>query len=98
MVTALPPFITCTGSRVTWCRHDESNAGPTDYKSVALPTELWRQNFGGGDKDRTCYILLAKQALSQMSYTPIYYLFYGSTSWARTRDQMINSHLLYQLS
>ena len=20
MVTALPPFITCTGSRVTWCR------------------------------------------------------------------------------
>ena len=27
---------------------------------------------GGGDKDRTCYILLAKQALSQMSYTPQY--------------------------
>ena len=27
--------------------------------------------IGGGDKDRTCYILLAKQALSQMSYTPV---------------------------
>ena len=25
-----------------WCRHHESNAGPTDYKSVALPTELRR--------------------------------------------------------
>ena len=28
-----------------WCRHHESNAGPTDYKSVALPTELCRQNY-----------------------------------------------------
>jgi hypothetical protein len=25
-----------------WCRHQESNSGPTDYKSVALPTELYR--------------------------------------------------------
>ena len=23
-----------------WCWHQESNPGPTDYKSVALPTEL----------------------------------------------------------
>ena len=23
-----------------WCPHYDSNAGPTDYKSVALPTEL----------------------------------------------------------
>ena len=29
-----------------WCRHQESNPGPTDYKSVALPTELCRR--GGG--------------------------------------------------
>ena len=26
-----------------WCRHQESNSGPTDYKSVALPTELCRR-------------------------------------------------------
>ena len=26
-----------------WCRHQESNPGPTDYKSVALPTELYRR-------------------------------------------------------
>ncbi len=25
-----------------WCRHHESNTGPTDYKSVALPDELCR--------------------------------------------------------
>ena len=28
--------------RMKWCRHEESNPGPTDYKSVALPTELCR--------------------------------------------------------
>src|SRR5699024_8888175 len=28
--------------RPLWCRHQESNPGPTDYKSVALPTELCR--------------------------------------------------------
>ena len=29
-----------------WCRHQESNSGPTDYKSVALPTELCRRRWG----------------------------------------------------
>src|SRR5690606_21467406 len=29
-----------------WCRHQESNPGPTDYKSVALPAELYRQKGG----------------------------------------------------
>ncbi len=28
---------------VDWCRSAESNRGPTDYESVALPTELPRQ-------------------------------------------------------
>ncbi len=27
-----------------WCRNQESNSGPTDYKSVALPTELLRRS------------------------------------------------------
>ena len=36
-----------TNSRVmSWCRHQESNSGPTDYKSVALPAELYRQLTG----------------------------------------------------
>ena len=29
-----------------WCRHQESNSGPTDYKSVALPAELYRHFRG----------------------------------------------------
>ena len=28
-----------------WCRQRDSNSRPTDYKSVALPTELCRRNF-----------------------------------------------------
>ena len=27
---------------LNWCRHQESNSGPSDYKSAALPTELYR--------------------------------------------------------
>jgi hypothetical protein len=27
---------------IDWCRNAESNRGPTDYESVALPTELSR--------------------------------------------------------
>ena len=30
----------------TWCRNAESNCGPTDYESVALPTELSRHISG----------------------------------------------------
>ena len=30
------------GGVYKWCRHQESNPGPTDYKSVALPAELYR--------------------------------------------------------
>ena len=30
-------------AKYKWCRHTDSNCGPTDYKSVALPTELCRR-------------------------------------------------------
>jgi hypothetical protein len=32
----------------SWCRHQDSNSGPTDYKSVALPTELYRHGSACG--------------------------------------------------
>jgi hypothetical protein len=32
---------------ILWCRCAESNGGPTDYESVALPTELHRQRKEG---------------------------------------------------
>ena len=49
-----------------WCRPEDLNPQPTDYKSVALPIELGRQN-GGGCRARTCDPLLVRQVLSQLS-------------------------------
>jgi hypothetical protein len=34
------------------------------------PARQWRADPGGGERDRTDDLLLAKQALSQLSYTP----------------------------
>ena len=67
----------------------ERSIDPRLIKTMLYHWANWL--FGGGDKDRTCYILLAKQALSQMSYTPKYY---GSRAWARTTDILINSQTL----
>ena len=39
---------------------------------------------GGGERDRTDDILLAKQALSQLSYTPD--MIRGGSGWIRTND------------
>ena len=54
-------------------------SGNTDY-SITFTARLFSQplvrraspkEFGGGERDRTDDLLLAKQALSQLSYTPI---------------------------
>ena len=51
-----------------------STAGiePAAYRlsSECSTTELRKHEIGGGDRNRTCYILVANQALCQMSYTP----------------------------
>ena len=39
---------------------------------------------GGGERDRTDDLLLAKQALSQLSYTPVFLI--GGSGWVRTID------------
>ena len=36
----------CEPATEIWCRKVDSNYRPTDYESVALPTELFRQAFG----------------------------------------------------
>ena len=33
-------------SPIKWCRNQDLNPEPTDYKSVALPIELFRQMVG----------------------------------------------------
>ncbi len=58
----------------------------------AVPT-LGR--IGGDNRDRTDDPLLAKQVLSQLSYTPIYLLYLnGGPKWARTTDLTIISRAL----
>ena len=45
-----------------WCRKQELNPQPTDYKSVALPIELFR-HYGGRYRTRTYDPLLVRQVL-----------------------------------
>ena len=55
------------------------------------------QKIGGGDRTRTRYLLLAKQPLSQLSYTPQFHKEFqilarrtlkddGGSGWSRTND------------
>ena len=48
-----------------WCRNQDLNPEPTDYKSVALPIELFRHKnkYGGGYRTRTYDPLLVRQVL-----------------------------------
>ena len=48
----------------------DSNHRPHAYQACALTTWAMRP-FGGDEEDRTPDPLLAKQVLSQLSYTPI---------------------------
>ena len=50
-------------------------------------------SVGGGNRARTDDPLLAKQVLSQLSYTPIFTL-NGGPKWARTTDLTIISRAL----
>jgi hypothetical protein len=53
---------------------------------------------GGGDRTRTRYLLLAKQPLSQLSYTPNIpgsaELDLGGSGWARTNDPRVINTVL----
>nr|ADI22704.1 hypothetical protein [uncultured Rhodospirillales bacterium HF0500_23A22] len=51
---------------ITLLRRPIPGCAPHDLSHCALPPKN-----GGGERDRTDDLLLAKQALSQLSYTPI---------------------------
>ena len=55
----------------------DSNHRPHAYQACAQPPELCAR-FGGDEEDRTPDPLLAKQVLSQLSYTPPFYFFFFS--------------------
>lgn len=52
-----------------WSRRRVSNPLPPAYQAGALPVVLRRR--GGAEGSRTLCLLLAKQALSQLSYSPV---------------------------
>ena len=58
-----------------WCRPEDLNPQPTDYKSVALPIELGRQKYkykkDGSGRSRTADTLIFSQMLYQLSYRTI---------------------------
>ena len=59
-------------TRIWWARVG-SNHRPYDYQSYALAS--WATGpYGGDSRDRTGDLLLARQALSQLSYIPNYFL------------------------
>ena len=51
---------------------------------------IFKKQYGGADRDRTCDLLNANQMLSQLSYSPYKY---GSRSsgpaWTRTTDLIL---------
>ena len=58
-------------TRIWWARVG-SNHRPYDYQSYALAS--WATGpYGGDSRDRTGDLLLARQALSQLSYIPNYF-------------------------
>ncbi len=57
--------------RKSWCRREDLNPQPTDYKSVALPVELQRRiqfSNGGSGRNRTADTRIFSPLLYQLSY------------------------------
>ena len=64
-------------------RKRESGGDPFLHTLALLSFSILSLMSGGGERDRTDDLLLAKQALSQLSYTPDKT---GGSGWIRTID------------
>ncbi len=61
-----------------WCRREDLNPQPTDYKSVALPIELHRHIAnshlkGGSGRNRTADTRIFSPLLYRLSYRAMFY-------------------------
>ena len=54
----------------------------------------FNRESGGDKRNRTADLLLARQALSQLSYAPIFPKRNGGPKWTRTTDLTIISRVL----
>ena len=80
-----------------WCRQKESNPRPTDYKSVALPTELCRHQVLRilGRADDLCNKKIALFALSLRNY-PISQR--GAQNWLLFMREAVEYHAVAGIS
>ncbi len=68
---AKPPYSIACCLMKQWCRREDLNPQPTDYKSVALPIELQRHiNYlhGGSGRNRTADTRIFSPLLYRLSY------------------------------
>ena len=56
---------------IKWLRRQDSNLRPLGYEPNELPLLHSAMIYGGSNRDRTYDLLLVRQMLSQLSYTPI---------------------------
>ena len=69
-IHSLPCLATSLILHKTWCRREDLNPQPTDYKSVALPVELQRRIIknGGSERNRTADTRIFSPLLYRLSY------------------------------
>ncbi len=100
-IYSLPPLAAREFLHV-WCWHQESNPGPTDYKSVALPAELYQHIKLLGYVVEEDGFEPSKAIANRFTVCPLWPLgnssTYGAGTRNRTRDLLITSQLLYLLS
>jgi hypothetical protein len=59
------------GRMITTSPKPDRPCGPRPGRGARWWRRPWQRRHGGGERDRTDDLLLAKQALSQLSYTPV---------------------------
>ena len=68
------------GLILIWCRHQESNSGPSDYKSAALPTELYRQRSAYYAEDYFIWQYNLGSFSAKSTYFFVFYLDFFQTA------------------
>ena len=67
-----PALVGLSGLEPPTSRLSGVRSNRLSYKPIFPAFRLFPQAFGGDKRDRTADPLLAKQVLSQLSYTPVY--------------------------
>src|SRR5690606_12709 len=89
LIYSQPRLTTSLALRVpiqAWCRREDLNPQPTDYKSVALPIELQRPEWWLGTESNRRHEDFQSSALPTELPSLMYGMENGGTDGIRTRD------------